>query len=214
MVTNSLSGDEIYHERQRYQLCALHALNNLFQSDIYTKAQLDEVCKNLSPKVWINPHRSVLGLGNYDVNVIMTALQERGCEAAWFDKRKDPSCINLEEVVGFILNIPADYKFGYVTLPIKKRHWIAVRKVNNGQYYNLDSKLDSPNCIGDQDSLLSFLRLQLESNDRELFIIVQASESDNAQKWLKNSSESSVEEATETVATDSLETEAIENEVV
>lgn len=196
-----MPGDSIYHERQRRQLCALHALNNLFQSDIFTKSQLDEVCKNLSPQVWINPHRSVLGLGDYDVNVIMTALQEKGCEAAWFDKRKDPSCINCDEVVGFILNIPADYKFGYVTLPIKKRHWIAVRKIDDGFYYNLDSKLESPQCIGDEKSLMSYLKGQLELNDRELFIIVQTNDSDNdnaSQKWLKNSSTTSVVEAVET----------------
>lgn len=79
----------VYHEKQMRQLCALHALNNLFQGDqSYTKAELDDICSNLSPNVWINPHRSVLGLGNYDINVIMTALQRRNCEAVWFDKRK------------------------------------------------------------------------------------------------------------------------------
>ncbi|XP_055836734.1 josephin-like protein [Episyrphus balteatus] len=214
MVSCKMPGDAIYHERQRRQLCALHALNNLFQSDIYTKAQLDEVCKNLSPQVWINPHRSVLGLGDYDVNVIMTALQEKGCEAAWFDKRKDPACINFDEVVGFILNIPADYKFGYVTLPIKKRHWIAVRKIDDGQYYNLDSKLESPHCIGDEESLLTYLKGQLESNDRELFIIVQTNETENAQKWLKNTSTSSVEEATEIEAESNSKENAVLGEEV
>jgi len=29
----------------------------------------------------------MLGLGNYDVNVLMVALQLRDCEAVWFDKR-------------------------------------------------------------------------------------------------------------------------------
>lgn len=54
----------------------------------FTKEQLDEICTNLNPNVWLNPHRSFLGLGNYDVNVIMTALQMQGFEACWFDKRK------------------------------------------------------------------------------------------------------------------------------
>lgn len=67
----------VYHEKQARQLCALHALNNLFQGDqSYTKSELDDICNNLTPNVWINPHRSVLGLGNYDINVIMTALQK------------------------------------------------------------------------------------------------------------------------------------------
>lgn len=38
--------------------------------------------------MWINPHKSLLGLGNYDINVIMAALQLRGREAVWFDKRR------------------------------------------------------------------------------------------------------------------------------
>lgn len=123
----------IYHERQIRELCALHALNNLFQGmcmcclvcqfllnklyDIdhdtfftrspfkcvpkliflfifiaakgtFTKSELDEICVQLSPDEWINPHKSMLGLGQYDVNVIMSALQLRGYEAIWFDKRK------------------------------------------------------------------------------------------------------------------------------
>jgi josephin len=30
----------------------------------------------------------MFGLGNYDVNVIMAALQDKGFETVWFDKRK------------------------------------------------------------------------------------------------------------------------------
>lgn len=79
----------IYHERQVKELCALHALNNLFQEyEAFSKTELDEICHSLSPNVWINPHKSLLGLGNYDINVIMAGLQRKGCEAMWFDKRK------------------------------------------------------------------------------------------------------------------------------
>ena len=42
----------------------------------------------LSPASFINPHRNMFGLGNYDVNVIMAALQKKGYETIWFDKRK------------------------------------------------------------------------------------------------------------------------------
>lgn len=71
------------------ELCALHALNNLFQEcGAFSKTELDAICYSLSPNVWINPHKSLLGLGNYDINVIMAALQRKGYEAVWFDKRK------------------------------------------------------------------------------------------------------------------------------
>ncbi len=77
-----------YHERQSCQLCALHVLNNLFGGKEFDKAELDGICYRLSPDAWINPHKSVLGLGNYDVNVIMSALQTKGYEVKWFDKRR------------------------------------------------------------------------------------------------------------------------------
>lgn len=107
-------GNAIYHERQIRELCALHALNNLFQGKFsridfvtpenaynssfywfiwtakgtFTKSELDDICVQLSPDEWINPHKSMLGLGQYDVNVIMSALQLKGYDAIWFDKRK------------------------------------------------------------------------------------------------------------------------------
>lgn len=57
---------QVYHERQSRQLCALHALNNLFQnSRAFDKHDLDLICKTLAPESRIlNPHRSALGIGN------------------------------------------------------------------------------------------------------------------------------------------------------
>lgn len=46
------------------------------------------VCR-LSPNTMVTPHKkSMLGNGNYDVNVIMAALQTKGYEAVWWDKRR------------------------------------------------------------------------------------------------------------------------------
>ena len=39
--------------------------------------ELDEICLRLNPATVLNPHKSVLGTGNYDINVIMAALQSR-----------------------------------------------------------------------------------------------------------------------------------------
>ena len=78
----------VYHEVQSRQLCAMHVLNCLFQRPEFDQAQLDNICRNLSPDAWINPHKSMLGLGNYDVNVVMSALQGKDYETKWFDKRK------------------------------------------------------------------------------------------------------------------------------
>lgn len=43
-MTNELT-HKFYHERQRRQLCLLHALNNLMQCEEFTQAELDCVCE-------------------------------------------------------------------------------------------------------------------------------------------------------------------------
>lgn len=115
----------------------------------------------------------MLGLGNYDINVIMAALQaKKECEAVWFDKRKDPSCIDTERVIGFILNIPNKYDLGFVAVPLLgRRHWISVRKVGS-QFWNLDSKLKVPQALGEEKEALEFIRKQLQEKDREMFVVV------------------------------------------
>ena len=79
---------KMYHERQRLQFCALHVLNNLFQEETFCKQDLDDICYSLSPDATVNPHKSFLGLGNYDVNVLTMALQTKDYQFIWFDKRK------------------------------------------------------------------------------------------------------------------------------
>lgn len=186
MVANTAADmtESIYHERQVNELCALHALNNLFQMKGFSKQELDQICYSLSPDVWINPHKSLLGLGNYDINVIMAALQRKGREAVWFDKRRDLECLSLDNIEGFILNVPAEYKLGFILLPLKRRHWIALKKIH-GAFYNLDSKLDSPQLIGKESDLLVFLKDQIDSKEKELFLVV-SKEVDSSQGWLIN----------------------------
>ncbi|KFB47985.1 AGAP005226-PA-like protein [Anopheles sinensis] len=94
----------------------------------------------------------------------------------------DPSCIDTTKIVGFILNVPTNYKVGFVRLPIQRRHWIAVRQINK-EYWNLDSKLDAPQCLGDEANMLQYLREQLQSNDKELFIVC-TKEVEKSQQWL------------------------------
>ncbi|XP_075220867.1 josephin-like protein isoform X1 [Lycorma delicatula] len=179
------STTDIYHEKQVKELCALHALNNLFQeAHAFSKADLDGICQDLSPACWINPHRSPLGLGNYDVNIIMAALQRKGYEAIWFDKRKDPESLELNRVFGFILNVPSDFRFRFVVVSLRRRHWIAIRRVN-GAYYNLDSKLDSPFLIGQDGELVQYLREQIQNKEKELFIVV-SKQTEESRLWLNN----------------------------
>ncbi|KAG5853976.1 hypothetical protein ANANG_G00032570 [Anguilla anguilla] len=109
----------IYHEKQRRELCALHALNNVFQDGAaFSRDTLQDIFQRLSPNTLVTPHKkSMLGNGNYDVNVIMAALQTRGFEAVWWDKRRDVSSIALPNVTGFILNVPANLCWGPCASP-------------------------------------------------------------------------------------------------
>lgn len=105
----------------------------------------------------------------------------------FFSIARNPSCIDTSQIIGFILNVPNDYKLGFIVLPFKRRHWIAVRKINN-IYWNLDSKLNAPEQIGDDNELQSYLINQLKSNDKELFVIVQ-SEIEKTKNWLRDGGE-------------------------
>ncbi|KRZ89620.1 Josephin-2 [Trichinella sp. T8] len=172
-IVTTLNVTHIYHEKQYLQRCALHALNNLFQAEIFTKKQLDDICLRLSPSYLLNPHRSAFGLGNYDINVIETALQGVGCVALWFDKRKDVRSIDLANIVGLIINVPVNSKIFNFSLPFAtRRHWFSIRKIN-GKFYNLDSKLTSAQCIGSDEEMLQYIFQILTNKGVQMFIIVR-----------------------------------------
>ncbi|XP_013382325.1 josephin-1-like, partial [Lingula anatina] len=146
-----------------------------------SKFYIDHFNYRLSPGYFLNPHKSVLGFGNYDVNVIMAAIQTKNCETIWFDKRKDIGSLNFDKILGFILNIPTDYKWGFLRLPIHRKHWISMRKIGE-VYYNLDSKLDAPEVIGTSLDLQTYLKEQMESKDKELLLVV-TSDVDREESW-------------------------------
>ena len=176
---------DIYHEKQSRQLCALHVLNNLFQDqNAFKKSDLDAICNRLTPNTWINPHKSILGLGNYDVNILMTGLQDWGYKTIWFDKRKSVETIDYEKVYGFILNVPSNYKvFGVVPLPYSNKHWLAIKHFSGLGYYNLDSNLSKPIRIGEKEDLIRLLTAELSSSDKELLIVVPE-EIEPTQLWV------------------------------
>ncbi|XP_071966036.1 josephin-2-like [Antedon mediterranea] len=173
----------VYHEKQRWQMCALHALNNVFQDGkAFQKQNLDEICQSLAPSSRPNPHKSMLGLGNYDINVIMAALQRKDCEAVWWDKRRNPNELNLRNIIGFIVNTTSPIKVGYVNLPIKPKHWIALRQIDN-VYYNLDSKLSKPVEIGNSDAFLDYLKEGVNLKTWQLILVVSQNVAED-RTWL------------------------------
>ncbi|KFD51808.1 hypothetical protein M513_07335 [Trichuris suis] len=210
-TVDSTKDRHVYHEKQLLQLCAVHALNNLFQKAIYSKAQLDEICLRygltnfysvltlvccrLTPSRLLNPHRSMLGLGDYDINVIQEALLKTGCSALWFDRRKNVDSVLTTDCIGFIVNVPSNWSLLGVPIPLwSNRHWVrtclsnvfkkfpafqyAIREIE-GTYYNLDSKLSHAEAIGGRQQLLQFLSDLLQSGDVQLFTIVRRDSADS-----------------------------------
>lgn len=92
-------------------------------------------------------------------------------DCGFFTFFRNIKCLLPENIQGFILNTPSECKWGLLHFPFKRKHWIAVRKIED-IYYNLDSKLDSPEPIGDKESLFSFLHRELENGEKELLIVV------------------------------------------
>lgn len=64
-------------------------------------------------------------------------------------------------------------------LPIKRPHWFAVRKIE-ATFYNLDSKLSTPDIIGDKESdvLQFFEKMINEERQVEILLVVEKSVSE------------------------------------
>lgn len=158
---------EIYHEKQRLQFCLLHSLNNLFQDkDAFTRADLNVIAERLhiddpNKGTWtplsaiFKPHHNLL-TGNYDINVLIAALEEKGKRVVWHDRRNGASTIDLEgsgnELMGIVLNIPVKKYVGLW----RSRHWVTLRTVG-GVWYNLDSDFSTPYQFKDTEEVRNFL---------------------------------------------------------
>ncbi|VDK45046.1 unnamed protein product [Anisakis simplex] len=135
----------IYHEKQRLQLCLLHTLNNLLQKEAFTKYDLDCIAESLHDSRWFNRHRSIFGTGDYDVNVLIAALETHHLQVVWFDARRSTADIDQTKVIGYIFNVNSR---GWLPL-FSGRHWFAVREVGSAGFFNFDSKKSEPEPIKD-----------------------------------------------------------------
>lgn len=172
MSSSSLPHKKLYHERQRLALCGVHAVNNLLQTPRYTKRDFDRVCLELSPSSFLNPHRSVLGIGNYDVNVVMMLLQQEGLCVNWHDKRTELKADAIENLVGIMLNV--DPKSVWSRM-FGGRHWIAfLFHCDTEQWINLDSNLVEPAIIGSHEDCINLLAAS--KDDAHVLLVKSSSE--------------------------------------
>lgn len=171
----------VYHEKQKLQFCLLHALNNLLQEkDSFARAELDTIAEKLvindptRDNKWRNPlslifkpHHNII-TGNYDVNVLISALEAKNYKVLWHDRRKKASSINLSEanLLGIIYNIPVRKLAGLWS----GRHWVALRKISN-TWYNLDSDFPTPQPFSSEDEVEAFLD-EIIAHSGEILIVL------------------------------------------
>ncbi|KAK7372078.1 hypothetical protein VNO80_05447 [Phaseolus coccineus] len=173
------NNSEVYHERQKLQFCLVHSLNSLFQQkDAFTRAKLNEISERLSleesnTETWtpfsvlFKPHHNVF-TGNYDINVLIAALEEKGKSVVWHDHRKGASCIDIDAPVlmGIVINVSVT-RFGGIW---RSRHWIALRKID-GVWFNLDSDLPAPQSFLDAHNVREFLDFTLAQGGEILIVL-------------------------------------------
>lgn len=174
-----MKNSEVYHERQKLQFCLVHSLNSLFQQkDAFTREKLNGISERLaledsSTETWtpfsvlFKPHHNVF-TGNYDINVLIAALEEKGKSVVWHDRRKGASCIDLDAPVlmGIVINVSVT-RFGGIW---KSRHWIALRKID-GVWFNLDSDLPAPLPFHDAHKVREFLDFTLAQGGEILIVL-------------------------------------------
>lgn len=108
----------------------------------------------------------------------LTNLCLTTCHHCW---SRDFSTLNFDNIFGFILNVP-NTSTGSLLSPLNyipmqariwssQKHWIAIRKIEN-YYYNLDSKLTAPTCIGNNQSLVQFLSQNRSTEQIETFLVI------------------------------------------
>ncbi|KAK7300968.1 hypothetical protein RJT34_11822 [Clitoria ternatea] len=170
---------DVYHERQRFQFCLLHSLNSLFQQkDAFTRASLNAISERLAledsnSETWtplsilFKPHHNAL-TGNYDINVLIAALEEKGKSVVWHDRRNGASSIDLDAhvLMGIVINVSVK-RFGGIW---RSRHWITLRKIE-GVWFNLDSDLTAPQPFNGTDKLTEFLDFTLARGGEVLLVM-------------------------------------------
>jgi len=164
------------HEKQILSLCAVHCTNNILQltgSDRVTRSGFNSIAENLAPNAWINPHKSMFGLGNYDANVLIRAIQHKGFNVDWYDRRRRVNSETIpvdtdETIVGIICNRPTRSLMGL----IKGAHWYSIRLLE-GKYYNLDSYLSYPICLSSVGIVHKHLQDLLDSSPEANILLVR-----------------------------------------
>lgn len=170
----------MYHERQQWALCGVHAINNLLQKPAFDKASFDAVCDELAPSstTFWNPHRSALGLGNYDVNVLMVVLERQGFTVQWHDTRQEITTTTLRDyfssdadnhakpkICGIVVNLPSTGIWSTLT---RGRHWMTLLYSDESSSLAASASAASPE---DSNAISKYQWMNLDSELKKPEII-------------------------------------------
>ena len=136
-----------------------------FQAHVYDKLSFDAICEQLTPDSWINPHRSLLGLGNYDINVLIAALQQHSYSTHWHDRRRPLASLQLPRIAALLVNCTSSRLLGLYST----QHWYAVRPFAAGRdWWNLNSQLRQPEQLQD---VLAYCQAAMKDERTQLLIV-------------------------------------------
>jgi hypothetical protein len=91
---------------------------------------MNSICCILAPSAIINPHKHIFG-GDYDVNVLMMALEAECYSSRWHDRRKHFAITPQQqdmELVGFLINRYRKETLLHKVFRVSARHWMAVKR--------------------------------------------------------------------------------------
>eukprot|EP00924_Labyrinthula_sp_SR-Ha-C_P004471 maker-scaffold_1-snap-gene-1.34-mRNA-1 protein AED:0.00 eAED:0.00 QI:388/1/1/1/0.5/0.33/3/561/364 len=121
----------IYHERQRQNLCGLHAVNNLLQKPEFTQMKLNQIGADIFRQFQFSRNEEFDSSGNYSINVIQEALRRHNIELVHINAG-DLQGGMTENYVAFLLH------YG--------NHWFVIRKIGS-KFWNLNSFFKHPRSI-------------------------------------------------------------------
>ncbi|CAF3298874.1 unnamed protein product [Rotaria socialis] len=167
---------KLYHEKQRLQLCGLHSLNSLFQKKVFSKETLDSFVHTHDKSRFWNEYSTFL-TGNYDLRILMDALNSKGYVLRAIDISECFETFSYKDCLGLLLNIVVERPF-ISSIPIvcsfakPGRHWLTIKSVDGEKYYNFDSKLSQPELIGYQSDLVAYLN-KLDRVQTYFYIVIE-----------------------------------------
>ena len=166
---------EVYHEPQKLWRCALHTVNGILGRPAYSVQDFDAISEGLDSRRLLNRHR-VLCVGYYDANVVMVALDRCGCDVDWHDKRLGTKGLfdDSARLMGFILNVRKAGWFWW------GKHWLGIRRADDGTFWCVDSYLDKPYRFRDVDTVNNFIEHAQQDNGAVLIVKKKQKERDDS----------------------------------